>query len=118
MYDFDGKWHRLAQVTGPTHNFLGLVFTSEPVPGACPLVEVQRKPGENARVSQKVVVQEVLEGVRRANATFGTHVAVSAIQYVASDTPMHGVYERLAYSLVERARGSGHPRDERRSAAG
>lgn len=91
--------YRVARITGPSHNLLGLRFTDESVNAE--LVDLAPQ-GQGTRLSAAAVEQAVMRGVEKANADFSASYRVARIEFVGSDTPRAEVYESLAYAIVER----------------
>lgn len=98
---FDGSIYKASRITGPSHNFLGLVFSS----GAEVPLTVEALPGNDPNASGPVivkdeVVRQVLDGVAEANRELSTGFSVAKIQYVATDTPNSSAYSDLAKRIV------------------
>jgi hypothetical protein len=96
----DGLFHKVARITGPSHNLLGLEFTLE-IPVRPPRI-VLRPAAAASSLNADAVIGEVIAGIDEANQAFGTHLNVTAIQYLTDDTPPEATYRLLAFSLVER----------------
>lgn len=96
----DGVFHKVARITGPTHNLLALQFAQESY-AECPAVDVLRS-GSKSRLNADAVIREVVTGVDEANDTFGTKFRVAMIQFIDDDSPPYSIYRLLAFSLVER----------------
>lgn len=96
----DGVFHKIARITGPSHNLLGLEFGREGQ-GEPPKIIMLRADAP-FYLNCDAVVREVMAGIDEANQAFGTHFHVAAIQYSQDDTPPESTYRQLAFSLVER----------------
>lgn len=96
----DGVFHKVARITGPSHNLLGLEFVHE-AQEKLPTVALLREQATSG-LNGDAVVGEVMAGIDEANQTFGTKFRVAAIQYAEDDTPPESTYRLLAFSLVER----------------
>lgn len=96
---FDGRFHRVVRVTGPTHNLLALELGDDPA--AEPVVEeLPVSPGERRRLDPGEVLRCVQRGVAEANAVHGTAFGVRTIQYLPSDSPPAEVYREIARRII------------------
>ena len=97
----DGVVFKAVKITGPTHNYLGLTFSSEPIAEikieALVLDEV-----EPAQLDSKEVCKWVKFGVEQANNDLFASYHVKEIQFVQSDSPPVEIYAELAKKIVER----------------
>jgi hypothetical protein len=101
----DGQVYKVARVTGPTHNFLGLVLSLNSTP-TVPRVEtmaVEALDVTAATIPKDEVVRQVLKGVAEANEEYGTQFRVDVIQYVPTDSRDDLVYMSLAKAIIEEA---------------
>lgn len=99
-----GQVYTVARITGPQHNFLGLVLTDEVVP--VPTVErlQMEEPGTPPRtLEESQLLAAVQRGITEANQQRGTHFQVATVQYVVTDTPKIAVYTLLARTIAEAA---------------
>jgi hypothetical protein len=99
-----GNVYKVARITGPQHNFLGLAFSED----AGPSLTVERlQVGEEVEPScaldEPQLLAAVQRGIAAANAQFGTHFCAATVQYVVTDTPDMAVYTLLAHTIVEAA---------------
>ncbi len=99
-----GDLEIVTRITGPTHHLLGMAFTAAPAHDA-PILERVSLARPQAEVEpfdpERDLCREVLAGIREANDRLGTHLGVARIRYCADDSPLPGVYHRLAQALVE-----------------
>lgn len=104
QFNFNNGIYRVVRITGPTHNFLGLAFwTPQEKEGDAVSVEpLTIKPNEPVRLDAEDVREEVLEGVREANAQLRANYRPSRIQFVPSDSRPAEIYRMLARRIVER----------------
>lgn len=99
QFSREGDWYQVIRITGPSHNLLALkvgeIGTSEP--------EVDRLSVSNEApmIDAEDVQKQVLEGVEEANTQLGTDYRVTAIRFVATDTPSSSIYSSLAKVIVE-----------------
>jgi len=97
-----GDCFKIARITGPRHNYLGLEFT-EAAAGLQPLIDALPAIGKRPGVLLvEAVRKNVLEGVGEANKQFGTKYVVKRIEFVVDDSSPAETYRFLAYSIVER----------------
>lgn len=102
QYRFDGEFHRLSRVTGPTHNFLALVLADAAWSGAPSVEPLDVGDRGSPRLDAGEVARAVCEGVAEANREFGCDYAARRIQFVPSDSPPTTVYRHLAREIVRR----------------
>jgi len=100
----DGNVYKVARITGPKHNFLGLTLSGAEVPS----LTVERLQVDDGGVyagtlDEQQLVEAVRHGVTEANQQFGTHFYIAKLQYVVTDTPDPSVYSLLAQKIVEAA---------------
>lgn len=99
-----GNVYKVARITGPQHNFLGLALSEGTVPS--PTVErlqVDDVVGPARALDEHQLLSAVRRGIAEANQQFGTHFCVVTVQYVVTDTPDVAVYALLAHTIVEAA---------------
>ena len=95
LFDRRNDWWLAARITGPSHHFLGLRF-------------VGSAGSERLGVAPDAAQAAAIEaGVARANQSLGTAYAVADSEVDPRDVFRAGVYEALAYALVERVAHSG-----------
>ncbi|MEQ1489131.1 MAG: hypothetical protein ABL932_01135 [Terricaulis sp.] len=82
---FDGTMFTGTHITGPTHNYLGVVVSASPSDD-WPLAEVNLHPNEPRRLQIGEVREWITDGVRRANDALGTNYGVASAQFVISDS--------------------------------
>lgn len=100
----DGNVFKVARITGPKHNFLGLTLSRAEVLS----LTVERLQVDDGGVyagtlDEQQLVEAVQQGVTEANQKFGTHFYITKLQYVMTDTPDSSVYSLLAQKIVEAA---------------
>lgn len=100
QFSRDHDWYQVIRITGPEHNLLGVKLTTSAY--VDPIIEPLLIGTGKVLVSAEEVKQQVLDGIADANERLGTNYHVSAIRFVASDTPSSVTYRRLASILVER----------------
>jgi hypothetical protein len=103
LFSRNGNFFRVVRITGPAHNLLGMAFSygGEPAPHVRNIDTARDK---LVKLAAEDVIANVLAGVDYANAELGLRLQVSAIEYVASDTPPADIYRVLAYELIRRFR--------------
>jgi len=114
-----GDLEVVTRITGPTHNFLGLAFSTDAEPST-PILERVELESSKATIEPvdvgEDIRREVVEAVSEANQRLGTHFTVTKIRYCEDDTPVPGIHGQLAGSLVEHVAreqknlGAGMPR--------
>jgi hypothetical protein len=111
-YRHDGEWRQLARVTGPRHNWLGLLLTTRKLK-AQPQVEAVGAESDAEGINADDVLAQVSRGIEQANTELGTAFSVKGVRFVRSDTPSDGIYEYLAQSIAREAARETEPRDQR-----
>lgn len=102
QFAFDNGIYKVARITGPSHNFLGIQLTEQEVDiTTCPL---PIKEGEIPRIGSDEVLSQVKTGLALVNQEAEAKYFVSLIQFVPSDTKSPGVYEMLTVALIRRIR--------------
>lgn len=102
----EGDLFKVIHVTGPTHNYLGLMFGGQD--GSDIDIDVMDiKPNEPKTLKADDVERQVREGVEAANVAMGTRYRVQRIQFVPSDSPPADIYRELAMKLVEHLAADG-----------
>jgi hypothetical protein len=99
-----GNVYKVARITGPKHNFLGLELSGADVPS----LTVERLQVDDGGVhagtlDEQQLIAAVRRGVTEANQKFGTHFYIAKLQYVVTDTPESSVYLLLAQKIIEAA---------------
>lgn len=103
QFHSEGPTYKAVNITGPTHNFLGVEFARSDAVGSSVLVEpVQLKATEPARLAANEVQRWTEEGVREANEELGTDYRLSRITFVVSDSPPAEVYRDMAKRIALR----------------
>lgn len=85
------------KITGPRHNFLGLVFSNTPVELEVMNLE-EKKP---SYINEPQLIDAVLKGVRKGNTHSNCQCKVQKILYVGSDSPWYDAYELLAFEIIQ-----------------
>ena len=98
-----GNLFKVARITGPSHNLLGIEFRERTDPPSDD-VGVEVVPAETDRtfLSSSEVRREVLLGVADANEEFGTDFVVKRIEFSPTDSPPAETYRFLARTIVDR----------------
>jgi hypothetical protein len=109
----DGDVTVAVQISGPTHNMLGLRLTQGTVWD--PVVEAHEvTPGLPPRLLGRDIQRQVGEGVAEANDALGTDYRVALIRFVQDDSPSPSLYRemarRIVYEVHSRAGGDAPPR--------
>lgn len=99
-----GNMYKATRITGPQHNFLGLVL-SEDISPSLTIESLLIDDGERGvkTIDEQELVDAVKRGVTKANAAFSTQFHIERLQYVPTDTPNPAAYEALARHIVEYA---------------
>ena len=98
QFAYDGTFHKVARITGPTHNMLSLRLIDGLGSSAPSVVNI----GNQGSLNGGAVASAVLAGVAEANRRFDAHYSVAVLRYCEDDTPPESIYQLLAFSIVER----------------
>jgi len=103
MFSRVGSLYRVARITGPAHNLLGLEFHDHSVSSDVVVDKLQSPDGpETGGLPEAQVRDAALAGVEEANKDRGTSYSVKRVQYIPADSPPTDVYRFLARCIVER----------------
>jgi hypothetical protein len=98
------QMYKVARITGPQHNFLGLALSEETVPSlTVERLQVEEAATPTHTLDEVQLLAAVQRGIAEANQQLGTHFRVATVQYVVTDTPEVTVYTQLARTIVEAA---------------
>src|SRR5205823_6283640 len=96
--------YKVARITGPKHNFLGLALSlAELASVTIERLRVDNGSAGSDTLDEQKVLEAVQRGVTEANQKFGTNFRVAQLQYVPTDTPDLSAYYMLAKKIVEQA---------------
>lgn len=99
QFVFDGTYHQAIRITGPKHNLLGLCL------GNGQAVIITRLPpqaGQAERIDEQAVLAQVTAGLSEINHQLGTFYTLSAIRFLATDTPCTYSYKELTRKIIAR----------------
>ncbi|HED5893989.1 TPA: hypothetical protein R5R88_004626, partial [Salmonella enterica] len=89
--------YKAMKITGPRHNFLGLVFSDTPVE----LEIVNREEKKTSYINEPQLIDAVLKGIQEGSIYSNFPCTVQKILYVGSDSPWYEAYELLAFEIVQ-----------------
>lgn len=106
---FDQGFYKIAHVSGPTHNFLGLSFSDEPVAQvaveALDAASAATPTPNRPALEADAVLRQVLAGAEAASARLQRRYVVRAIQFVPSDSAPVEIYRELTQAIIEHIHG-------------
>ena len=105
QFILDKDVYKVARITGPEHNFLGIRLAD--ADQEIDVVPLPTKSGERHQIDRDGVLAQVSQGLLEANAELGKIYAISQILFVPSDTPSSSVYRYLTIELIKRIDGQG-----------
>lgn len=105
QFIFDNGVYKVARITGPHHNFLGVRLNE--VDSKVTVEALPVKNGERVHIEQQDVLAQVVDGLREVNEELGTNYFVSLILFVPSDSPSSSVYKFLTIELIKRIENKG-----------
>lgn len=100
QFKFDDGVYKVARITGPQHNFLGIRLSD--VGGEINIEALPMKNSESHRIEQDVVLAQVIEGLREINEKLGKSYFISQVFFVPSDSPSDSVYKFLIVELINK----------------
>ena len=110
--NFDGEMFRASRITGPKHNYLGMVVLS--VAGADDWPLIEHAHGNEPRSLESSDIRAwISEGVRKANEALGTDYGIGRAEYVISDSSDPAIYRAMAENIVLKAHSSPKPEEGR-----
>jgi hypothetical protein len=105
QFILDKDIYKVARITGPEHNFLGLRFDGNGQ--AIDVIQLPMRSGERPQIDQDVVLAQVNEGLLEVNDELGKAYSISQIFIVPSDSPSKTVYKFLTIELIKRIDSQG-----------
>jgi hypothetical protein len=104
-----GEVYKATRITGPQHNYLGLVLSETGVESVTiePL-SVDTSEVAVETLDDQQLLDAVQRGVTEANQALGTRFRIARLQYVPTDTPNPATYSTLAKYIVEYASREAH----------
>ena len=99
----DGEITKATTISGPYHNYLGLVFsnTNTLCEVVIEAVHLQSDHGQPERVDPERLRATVIDAIEQVNREQGSKLFVSKIQYVPTDSPRFETYAMLARAIGE-----------------
>ncbi|EDV6532536.1 hypothetical protein A6X29_003898 [Salmonella enterica subsp. enterica serovar Cerro] len=97
IYDEKDKIYKAVKITGPRHNFLGLVFSDTPV--ELEIVNLEEK--KPSYINEPQLIDAVLKGIQEGSAHSNFPYTVQKILYVGSDSPWYEAYELLSFEIAQ-----------------
>ncbi|WP_139761530.1 hypothetical protein, partial [Salmonella enterica] len=85
IYDEKDRAYKAVKITGPRHNFLGLVFSDTPAKLEAINLE-EKKP---SYINEFQLIDAVLKGVQKGNTCSNLQYNLEKILYVGSDSPLY-----------------------------
>jgi hypothetical protein len=98
----DDPLYKIARVTGPKHNFLGLEFTDQASVEALKVERLNVSRHEKENFSDRDVIEQVLLGLADASVLCERAYRLRKIQYVPSDSAPVEVYRFLTVEIIRR----------------
>jgi hypothetical protein len=105
QFILDNGIYKVARITGPQHNFLGVHLGK--VDGDITIEELSLKNGERNQIEKSMVLSQVFDGLREINDQLGKNYSISQIFFVPSDSPSASVYKFLTIELIKRIDSNG-----------
>jgi hypothetical protein len=104
-----GDVYKATRITGPQHNYLGLVLSETGVESVTiePL-SVDTSEVAVETLDDQQLLDAVHRGVTEANKALGTRFRIARLQYVPTDTPNPATYSTLAKYIVAYASREAH----------
>lgn len=97
---------RVSRITGPTHNLLGLRFSSGQWDAPPQMIDLDRDDAP-MRLQAADIRRAVQSGVEEINRSLHTSYRVDRIEFLHGDSPPVDVYRLLAIAIIERLASAG-----------
>lgn len=96
-----GDVYKASRITGPTHNYLGIVFTR--VQPAEPKLIPRELNNELPTIDTTKMIAAVVAGIDEVSRASSRWLYAEIVEYVISDTPDYPAYSKLAKAITEAA---------------
>jgi len=100
QFILDNGVYKVARITGPEHNFLGIRLGGADDP--LDVVSLPVKEGEQLKIEGQEVLRQVEEGLNLVNQELDKQYFISELHFVPSDTESTSVYIFLIQELIKR----------------
>lgn len=104
QFHTDGIIFKATIISGPSHNYLGLVFSQEKTDASIEAIDININ--EPKRLDAENVRDAVILGAQEANRRLSTSYFIKRIEFVPSDTPPAKIYTELAIRIIEKMHAS------------
>lgn len=105
---YDGRFYKAVKVTGPSHNYLGLLISKETSAKSDLSYElINQNDKGDVNVTFENVKNQVLDGLSKVNVELGTHYHVVSLQFSESDTYSKFVYKELTDRIIKHFHAGG-----------
>jgi tRNA G37 N-methylase Trm5 len=101
QYVKSGDSYRISYITGPKHILLGLILAEESASDVAITSLGTTGTCNHGTLNLERIKDRVIEGVAKANESFGTTFKVKEIEYVENDTPDYNLYAYCAFLLIK-----------------
>lgn len=105
QFILDKDVYKVARITGPEHNFLGIRLADDG--REIDVVQLPMNSGECHQIDQDSVLAQVNQGLLEVNSELGKAYSISQILFVPSDSPSKSIYKYLTVELIKRIDGQG-----------
>lgn len=100
QFIFDNDVYKVARITGPEHNLLGIRLASSRK--NIDVVPLPMKNGDRVRIDKGSVLAQIERGLLNVNFRLKKDYIISEVLFLPSDSPSDSVYEYLIFELIKR----------------
>lgn len=104
----DGDLYKIAKITGPTHNMLGLSFFQENETGQLNIDDLEIKKSSHNTLNKNNIIEIVTSTIEEFNSEFKVNLRIKTIQFLSSDTPIINCYKELTTQIALKFINSKH----------
>ena len=96
----DGNLYKVARITGPAHNMLGLEFLQKGDIGQLTIIDLETEKPNKEILTEDSIKAIVISAIEEFNREFKVDLRVKSIQFVSSDTPIIDCYKELTREIA------------------
>lgn len=98
---FDGQIYKCVNITGPTHNYLGLEVVSGELSEEPLIKDNEENLREINNISSELVMSQVILALAEMRRDLLFKISIKKIEYCSSDTPSHNVYYEMTKKIIK-----------------
>ncbi|RMX11839.1 hypothetical protein EBQ34_09730 [Vandammella animalimorsus] len=102
----DNGIYKVSRISGPLHNYLGLVFSDVPVADV-DVVAIKLDAKEPERLRSKEVLKQVLAAAEHSSRVLSRPYNIKKVEFVSGDSLPEEIYFQLTQAIIERLHTEG-----------